>query len=212
MTNLDSILKSRDIALSTKVPLVKAMVFLVVMYGCESWDYKGSWALKNWCFWTVVLENTLESPLDCKEIQAVSSKENQSWKFIGRTDAEAEIPVLWPLNVKNWVIRKDLDARKGWGWEEKDMTEDEMVGWHHWLDGHEFEHAPGVGDGQGIPACCSPRGRKELDTTEQLSWTDLCLSLFIRVINWSGESEDGCFTGRIRNEQGASSHSLVAQQ
>ena len=168
-------------------------------------DYKGSWALKNWCFWTVVLEKTLESPLDCKEIQAVSSKENQSWKFIGRTDAEAEIPVLWPLNVKNWLIRKDLDARQDWGWEEKDMTEDEVVGWHHRLDGHEFEHAPGVGDGQGIPACCSPRGRKELDTTERLSWTDLCLPLFIRVINWSGESEDGRFTGRIRNEQGASS-------
>ena len=106
MTNLDSILKSRDITLPTKVHLVRAMVFPFIMYGCEL-DYKESWAPKNWCFWTVVLEKTLESPLDCKEIQPLHPKRNQSWLFIGRTDAEAEVPVLWPPGVKNWLIGKD---------------------------------------------------------------------------------------------------------
>ena len=101
-------------------------------------DYKKSWALKNWCFWPVVLEKTLESPLNCKEIQPVHSKGNQSWIFIGRTDAEAETPILWPPDVKNWLTGKDPDAGKDWGWE-KGTTEDEMVGWHHWLNGHEFE-------------------------------------------------------------------------
>ena len=134
MTNLDSILKSRDIVLPTKVCLVKAMVFPVAMYGCEL-DYKESWMLKNWCFWTVVLEKTLESPLDCKEIQPVHSKGNQSWIFIGRTDADAEAPIPWPPHVKSWLIWKDPDAGKDWRWEEKRMTEDEMVGWHHQLDG-----------------------------------------------------------------------------
>ena len=102
-------------------------------------DYKESWALKNWCFWTVVLEKTLESPLDCKEIQPVHPVGDQSWVFIGRTDAEAETPVLWPPDVKSWLIGKDPDAGKDWGQEEKGMTEDEMVGWHHRLNGHEFE-------------------------------------------------------------------------
>ena len=140
MTNLDSILKSRDITLPTKVRLVKAMVFPVVMYGCEL-DYKESWEPKNWCFWTVVLvlEKTLESPLNCKEIQPVHSKGDQSWVFIGRTDVEAETPILWPPNVKSWLIWKDPDAGKDWGQEEKGTTEDEMVGWHHRLDEHEFE-------------------------------------------------------------------------
>ena len=147
MTNLDSILKSRDITLLTKVHLIKAMVFPVVMYGCASWT-KESWMLKNWCFWTIVLEKTLESPLDCKEIQSVHPKGNQSWIIMGRTDAEAETPILWPPDVKNWLIGKDPDAGKDWRWEEKGMTEDEMVGWHHWLNGHEFEQAAGVGDGQ----------------------------------------------------------------
>ena len=101
--------------------------------------YKESWAPKNWCFWTVVLEKTLENPLDCKEIQPVHPKGNQSWILIGRTDAEAETPILWPLDVKNLIIWKDPDAGKDWRWEEKGMTEDEMVGWHHQLDGHEFE-------------------------------------------------------------------------
>jgi len=126
---------------------------------------------KNWCFWTVVLEKTLESPLDCKEIQPVNPKGNQSWIFIGRTDAEVETPILWPSDVKNWVIGKDPDAGKDWRQEEKGVTEDEMIGWHYRVDGHEFEQAPGVGDGQGSLACCSPWGYKELNTTEWLNWT-----------------------------------------
>ena len=129
-------------------------------------DHKESWAPKNWCFWTVVLEKTVESPLDCKEIKPVSSKGNQSWIFNGRTDAEAKTPILWPPDVKNWLIWKDPDVGKDWKQEEKRMTEDELVGWHHWLNGHEFEKAPGVGDGQGSLAYCSPWGRKKLDTTE----------------------------------------------
>ena len=113
-------------------------------------DYKESWGLRNWCFWTVVLGKTLESPLDCKEIQLVHSKGNQPWIFIGRTDAE--IPILWPPDAKSWVIWKDPDAGKDWGQAEKGTTEDEIIGWHHWLDGHEFEQALGVGDGQGKPS------------------------------------------------------------
>ena len=137
MTNLDNILKSRDISLLTKVHLVKAIAFPVVMYGCEL-DHKEYWALKNWCFWTAVLEKTLESPMDCKEIQSVHPKGNQSWIFIGRTDAEAETPIFWPPDVKNWLIGKDPDAGKDWRQEQKGTTEDEMVGWHHQLNGHEF--------------------------------------------------------------------------
>ena len=141
-------------------------------------DYKESWALKNWCFWTVVLEKTLESPLDCKEIQPVHPKGNQSWIFIGRTDVEAETPILWPPNVKNWLIRKDPESGKGWRQEKKGTTEDETVGWHLRLNGHEFEQAPGVGDRQGSLACCSLRGREKSDTTEQLNGTQRT-SLFI---------------------------------
>ena len=135
-------------------------------------NYKESWAPKNWCFWTVVLEKTLESPLDRKEIKPVHPKGNQPWIFIGKTRAKAEAPIHWPLDVKNWLIWKDPDAGKDWRQEDKQMTEDEMVGWHHWLNGHEFEQAPGVGDAQGNLACYSPWGCKELDTTEQLRWTD----------------------------------------
>ena len=131
-------------------------------------DYKESWAPKNWCFWTVVLKNALGSPLGCKEIQPVHPKGNQSWIFIGRTDGEAETPVLWPPDVKNWLT----DAGKDWRQEEKGTTENEMVGWHHWLNGHEFQQTPRVSDGQGGLACCSPRGRKESDITEQLNWTE----------------------------------------
>ena len=132
-----------------------------------------SWVSKNWCFWTVVLEKTLESPLDCKEIQPVHSKGDQPLLFFGRTDAKAETPVLWQPHVKSWLIGKDSDAGRDWGQEEKGMTEDEIVVWHHWLDGHEFEQALGVADGQGSLACCSPRGHKESDMTEWLNWTDL---------------------------------------
>ena len=139
-------------------------------------DHKESWAPKNWYFWPVVLK-TLVSPLDCKEIQPVHPKGNQSWVFIGRTDAEAETPVFWPPDVKNWVIVKDPDAGKDWGQEEKGTTEDKMVGWHHWLNGHGFEKAPGVGDGQGGLVCRSPWGCKESDTTVQLIWNDMHIYL-----------------------------------
>ena len=123
------------------------------------------------CSSDLVLEKILESPLDCKEIKLVNPKGNQSRIFTGRTDAEA--PMLWPPDGKNWLIWKDPDAGKDWSLEEKGTTEDEMVRWYHWLDGHEFEQAPGDGDGQGSLVCCSPRGRKELDTTERLNWTEL---------------------------------------
>ena len=145
MTNLDNILKSREITLATKVHLVKAMVFPEVMYGWEL-DYKESWASKNWCFWTVMLEKTLESPLDCKGIQPVHSKGDQSWVFIGRTDAEAATPILWPPDAKNWLPEKTL------------------IQWM-WVWG-----SSGVGDGQGSLACCSPWGCKESDMTESLNW------------------------------------------
>jgi len=119
--------------------LVKAMIFPVVMYGCDSWTIKKAWVLKNWCFWTVVLEKTLENPLDCKEMQPVHPKGNQSWVFIGRTDVEAETPILWLPDAKNGLTGTDPDAGKDWRWKEKGTTEDEMVGWHHRLDRHEFE-------------------------------------------------------------------------
>ena len=133
-------------------------------------DCEESWAPKNWCFWTVVLEKTLESPLDCKEIQPVHPKGDQSWVFFGRTDAEAETPIFWPADAKNCLIWRDPDAGKDWRQEEKGMIEDETAGWHHWLNGHEFTSAPGVGDGQGSLACCGPWRRKESDVTERLNW------------------------------------------
>ena len=141
-------------------------------------DCKQSWVPKNWCFWTVVLEKTLEGPLDCKEIKQVHPKGNQSWIFIGRTDAEPEAPVFWP-DGKNVLIGKDPDAGKDWRQEEKGMTEDEMVGRYHWLYRHEFEQALGDGDGQGSLACCSPWGRKDSDMTEWLNWTDVTHTLAI---------------------------------
>ena len=134
-------------------------------------DLKEGWALKKWCFWTAVLEKTLESPLDCKEIQPGHPKGNQSWVFIGRTNAEAETPILWPPDAKSWLIWKDPDAGIDWK-REKGTTEDEMVGWHHRLNGHEFEKAPGIGDGQGGLACCNSWSCKESDMTEQLNWTE----------------------------------------
>ena len=170
MTNLDSIFKSRDITLPIKVCLVKAMVFPMVMYGCESQTVKKAEcqridAFELWCW------RRLESPLDCKEIQPVHPKD-QSWVFFGRNDAKAETRVLWPPHAKSWLIGKDSDAGRDWGQEEKVMTEDEMAGWHHWLDGCEFEWTPGDGDGQGGLACCNSWGRKESDTTERLNWTE----------------------------------------
>ena len=146
------------------------MVFPVVMM----WelDCKEGWAPKNWCFWTVVLEKTLVSPLDCKEIQPVHSERDQPWDFCGRTDGKAETPVLWPPHAKSWLIGKDSNAGRDWGQEEKGTTEDEMAGWHHWLDGRKSEWTPRVGGGQGSLACCDSSGPKDLDTTEQLNWTD----------------------------------------
>ena len=150
-------------------------------------DYKESWALKNWCFWTVVLEKTLESPLDCKEIQPVHLKGDQSWVFFGRNDAKAETPILWPPHEKSWLIGKDSDAGRDWKQEEKGTTEDEMAGWHHRLDGHEFEWTLGVGDVQGGLASCRPRGPKESDTTEPLNWTEwvqnFCLGWWKTFVN-----------------------------
>ena len=174
MTNLDCILKNKDVTLPTKVHPGKAMVFPVVMCGYESSTMKKSWAQKNWCFWTVVLEKTLKSPLDCKDIQPVHPKGNQPWIFIGRTDAEAETPILRPPDAKSLLIWKDPDAGKDWRQEEKRTTEDEMVGWHHWLNEREFGWTLGVGDGQGGLACCSPWGLKKSDLTERLNWTEWC--------------------------------------
>ena len=143
------------------------------MYWMWELDYKESWALKNWCFWTVVLEKTLRSPLDCKEIQPVHPKGSQSWLFIGRPDVEAETPILWPSHAKSWLIGKDPDAGKDWGQVEKGTTEDEMAGWHHQLNGHGFGWTLGVGDEQGGLVCCRSWGHKESDTTERLNWTKL---------------------------------------
>ena len=219
----NGLLKTRDITLPTKVHLVRAMVFPVVMYGCESWTIKESWApknwcfltvllektlespltfkdiksvnpqgnwswifigrtnaeaempifwltdMKNWCFWTVVLEKTLESPLNCKEIQPDPLTGDQSWVSTGRTDVEAETPILWLPDVNSWLIRKNPDAGKDRRQEKKGVMEDGMVVWHHWLNGHEFEQALGVGDGQGILVCRSPGGHKESDTTERFN-------------------------------------------
>ena len=143
-------------------------------------DCEESWAPKNWCFWTVVLEKTHESPLDCWEIQLVHSKGDQSWVFFSISpDAKAETLILWPPHVKSWLIGKDSNAGRDWGQEEKETTEDKMVGWHHRLDGHEFEWTPGVGDGQGGLACCVSWGLKESDMTEPLTWFDLISHLYM---------------------------------
>ena len=171
MTYLGSILKSRDITLPKKIHLVNAMVFPVVIYRCESWTIKKAehWTIDSfelWCW------KRLESPLDSREIKPVNPKGNQFWIFIGRTDAEAEAPIIWPPDVKNWLLRKEKAGGKDWRQEEKGMTEDEMVGYHQ-LNGHEFEQALGVGDEQGSLACCSPWGHKESDMTEQLNWIEL---------------------------------------
>ena len=172
MTKLDSILKSRDITLPTKVHLVKAMVFPVVMYGCESWTIKNAEhgridAFELWCW-----RRLLRVPWTARRSNQSILKGNQSWMFTGRTDAKAETPILWPPDAKNRLIGKDPDAGEDWR-QEKGTTEDEMVGWHHQLNGYEFEQDLGVGDGQGSLACCSLWGHKELDMTEQLNWAEL---------------------------------------
>ena len=172
-------------------------------------DCKESWVPKNWCFWTVVLEKTLESPLDCKVIQPVHPKGNQSWIFIGWTDTEAETPILWPPDAKNWLIRKGPDAGKYWRQEGKGRTEDEMVGWHHWLNGHGFEQALGIGYGQGSLACCSPRGHTESDMIEWMNWlknTQLSKDMSHQI---PGSTE--CFTPNWIPSGGVESQQLLWQ-
>ena len=174
MTKLDSILKSRDITLPTKVCLVKAMVFPAVMYGCERWTIKKAErrridAFELWCW-----RRLLRAPWTARRYNQSIHKGNQSWILIGRTDAEAEAPLLWTPDVKSWLIRKDPDAGKDWGQEEKGTIEDEMAGWHHWLDGHGFGWTLGVGDGQGGLACCDSWGRRvRHNWVTELNWTEL---------------------------------------
>ena len=171
--------KKRELTLPTKVHLVKAMFFPVVKHQCKSWTIKKAEHqriddFELWC-WRRLLRLDWNSKigisLDCKEIQPVNPKGNQPWIFIGRTDVEAETPIFWPPNAKNWLIGKDPDAGIDWRREETRMTENLIVGWHHRLNGHEFEQALGVGDGQGGLVCCSPWGHKETDTAERLNWT-----------------------------------------
>ena len=182
MTNLNSVLKRRDITLPTKVRIVKAMVFPSHVWMWELEDKEG-WVPKNWCFWTVVLEKTLESPLDTKEVKPVNPKGNQPWIFIGKTDAEAEASILWSPDADSQLTGKDPDAGKDWRQEERGMTEDEMAGWHHWLNGLEFEQTLGDREGQGSLMCCSPWGSKK---SEQLSdWTTLSFKVsYILVLTF----------------------------
>ena len=168
-------------------------------------DCEESWVPNNWCFWTVVLEKTLESPLDFKEIQPVHSEGDQSWVFFGRNDVKAETPVFWPTHAKSWLTGKDSDAGRGWGQEDKEMTEDEMAGWHHGLNGREFEWSPEDGDGQGGLACCDSWGRKELDVTEWLNWTEWMIISYVKVVYmWQqnkglgGGNGNILFEGRVR--------------
>ena len=175
MTNIDSILKSRDITLPTKVHLVKAIVFPVVMYGCESWTVKKAECqridvFELWCWRRLLRVPWTARRSNQSILTEISPGCLLEW---WRNDAEAETPVLWPPNAKSWLIGKDRDAGRDWGQEEKGTTEDEMVGWHHWLDGHKSEWTPGVGDGQGGLACCGSWGCKESDMTEQLNGTEL---------------------------------------
>ena len=184
MTKLDRILKSRYFTLLTKVYIVKAIFFSIIHVWMWELGHKEAWAPKNWWFWTVMLEKNLESPFNCKKIISVHPKGNQPWIFIGRTDAKAEASILWPPYAKSWLIGKDCDAGKDRRQEENEVTEDEIVGWHHWLDGHEFQHTLGVSDGQRSLVCCSPWDCKELDMTEQLNWTDVffCEVLVMRKL------------------------------
>ena len=173
LTNLDRVLKSRDkkksrdITLLAKVRIVKAMVFPVATYGCWKLDHKEGWGPKNWGFWTEVLEKTFESPLDSKEINPVNPKRNQSWIFIGRTDAEAETPVLWPHDAKSQLIGKDPDVGKDWGQEEKGVTEDETVKRHHRLNGHEFEQTPGAEEPGVLQSMGSQKVRHDFVTKQR---------------------------------------------
>ena len=176
MTNLDSIFKSRDFA--NKGLSSQGYGFSSSHVWMWELDCEESWVLKNWCFWTVVLEKTLASPLDCKEIQPVHPKGDQSWAFIGRTDAEAETPILWSPHAKSWLTH----WKRPWCWEGLraggEGDDREMAGWHHQLNGHEFGWTPGVGDGQGGLVCSGSWGHKESDMTEWLNWTELNLEMY----------------------------------
>ena len=176
MNNLDSILKTETL-LCQQDPSSQRYGFSSSHVWMSELDSKESWVPKNWCFWTVVLEKTLECPLDCKEIQPVHS-EDQPWDFFGKNDAEAETPVLWPPHMKSWLIGKDSDPGRDWGQEEKGTTGDEMAGWHHWLNGRGSGWTLGVGDGQGGLACCDSWGYEESDTTERLNWTEVTQNFY----------------------------------
>ena len=186
MTNLDSVLKSRDITLPTKAHLFKAMIFPVVMYGSESWTLRKAERQRIGAFELQCWRRLLRVPWTARRSNQSILKEISP----GISLDKAETPVLWPPHLKGWLIGKDSDAGRDWGQEEKGTTEDEMAGWHHWLSGHEFGWTPGVGDGQGGLACCNSWGHKELDTTEQLNWTELILKLRVNqtcietVIQW----------------------------
>ena len=170
MTNLESILESRDITLPIAVRIAKAMFFSSSHVQMWELDHKEGWAFKNWCFWIMVLEKTLQSPLKCKEIKPINPQGNESWIFIRRSDAEAEAAIRCPPDAKRQLVGKDPDAGKDWRQEEKwVVTEDEMVGWYHQLDGHEFEQALGEREGQGSIESCSWWGHKALDTTWRLN-------------------------------------------
>ena len=204
MTNLDSILKSRDNTLPAKFHLVKAMVFPGVMYGCESWTVTKAehWridAFELWCW-----RRLLESPLDCKEIQPAHSKGNQPWVFIGRSDSKAETLVLWPPHAKSWLLGKDSDAARDWGQEEKGMTEDEMAGWHHQLNRHEFEWTPGVGDGQRAwRAVIHGVTKSRTWLNDKLNWTELMdtLSLTKEARIYNGEKTISLTSGAGKTDE-----------
>ena len=186
MTNLDRDIKKQRHYFANKGPSSQNYCFPSSHVWMWELDYKENRAQKNWFFWTVVLEKTIESSLDSKEIQPVHPKGDQSWVFTGRTDTEAKTPILWPPDVKNWLIWKDPDAGKDWRLEEKGTTEDEMVAWHHWVNGHEFEQTPGDGEGQGSLVCCSPWVRKESDMAEWLNNNKCSPDLQLRTsVQWS---------------------------
>ena len=170
MTNLDSVLKSRDIShFADKGPYSQSYGFSSSHIRMWEVDHKEGWAPNNWCFQTVILEKTLKSPLDSKEIKTVNPKGNEPWIFIGKTDAKAEASIFWPPEEKSWPTGKDPDAWKYWGHQEKGTTEDEMIGWHHWLKGHEFGQTLRDSEGQRGLGCCSPWGHKDLDMTSWLN-------------------------------------------
>ena len=173
MTNLHSVLKIKDISLPVKVCIVTAMAFPVVTYGCECWTIKKAEHWRIDAFELRCWRRLLKSSLDNKEIKPIILKGNQPWIFTGRTDADAEASILWPPDEKSWLIKKDPDSWKDWRQEEKGTTKDEKAGWHHWLDGHESEWTPEIGNGQGGLACCYSWGCKESETTEPLNWTDI---------------------------------------